>query len=257
MAESFAGIQAGFTNWLRHPADAPAPEGVESRRLAIYRELLFNNVMTFVEGTFPVALALLPEPLGEKLKSGFFSDFRCESPFFYDISLHFREYIESLDWPELAACPWLTELLHFEWMELAAAIADTPNASADAATLLAGDDFPASPEQQLRLAAPTWPLAYQWRVHTWRGQEDAASLVPSPVCLLVWRDQHEQVRVLEVEPLAAWLIELILSKETGISLQALAAHLAAITPDLGQEAAMAACTRILATLRQSGLAFHV
>lgn len=256
MAEHFLRVQQNFTGWLRHPAATAAPADIEPRRLAIYRELLFNNVMTFVEGTFPIALALLPEPLAQRLKSGFFADFKCSSPFFYDISLHFREYVSSLDWPELAQHPWLPELLHFEWMELAADIAEDPNPSADAGTLLASSGFPDGPGQILRLAAPVWPLAYQWRVHAWHRSTDATELNPSPVCLLVSRDREEQVQIVEVEPLAAWLVEIIQSEADGISLQALADQLASATPGLGHDQARDACARILATLRASGIAFH-
>lgn len=254
MAEHFSATQAGFTRWLRQPASAPAPAGIAPRRLDIYRELLFNNVMTFVEGTFPVALALLPPPLAERLKQGFFADFTCTSPFFYDISLHFREYVSSLDWPELADFPWLGELLHYEWMELAADIAEAPNPAAEPDTLLAGADFPDSPTQPLRLASPTWPLAYQWRVHEWHENTDPGSLTPSPVCLLAWRDGHERVQVLAVEPLAAWLIEQILATE-GATPQQLATTLTSATPGLAPEVALGACLRLLAGLRAGGIAF--
>lgn len=256
MAEHFLQVQQHFTGWLRHPEATAAPAGIEPRRLAIYRELLFNNVMTFVEGTFPIALALLPESLAQRLKSGFFADFECHSPFFYDISLQFREYVDSLDWPELTQYPWLPELLHFEWMELAADIAEDPNPSADAGTSLAADGFPGGPDQILRLAAPVWPLAYQWRVHAWHRGTDAAGLQPAPVCLLVCRDREEQVQTVEVEPLAAWLVEIIQGEPGGISLQALADRLSAATPGLDNDLAISACTRILATLNASGIAFH-
>ncbi len=256
MAERFQQVQRQFTQWLRHPDDSAAPAGIEARRLAIYRELLFNNVMTFVEGTFPVALALMPASLSEKLKSGFFAEFECQSPFFYDISLHFRKYVERLDWPELASCPWLTELLHFEWMELAADIAEDPNPSAHPETRLADGDFPAGAGQRLRLAAPVWALAYQWRVHSWHAGTDPDSLTPSPVCLLAYRDTAEQVQVLEVEPLAAWLIECIQSDDQGLTLAALASHLATATPGLPHEQAATACASILAGLHRSGIAFH-
>lgn len=251
----FLQVQAGFTQWLRHPGQTPAPDDVEPRRLAIYRELLFNNIMSFVEGTFPVAQALLPKDLRDRLKTGFFADFSCTSPIFNDISLHFREYVDSLDWPELADHPWLSELLHYEWMELAADIANEPNPAAEAGTRLAGDDFPTGPDQRLRLASPTWPLAYQWRVHEWRVDTNPDRLTPSPACLLIWRDDHEHVRVQEVEPLSAWLIERILSAN-GLTLRELAAQLIAATPGLDEATALDACARLLAALRHSGLRFH-
>ena len=50
----FQQVQQAFTRHMRDPANAPAPAGVEDRRMAIYRDLLFNNVQTFLAGCFPV-----------------------------------------------------------------------------------------------------------------------------------------------------------------------------------------------------------
>ena len=43
MADTLAGQQAEFTRHIRNPAQAPAPAGVESRRMKIYNDLIYNN----------------------------------------------------------------------------------------------------------------------------------------------------------------------------------------------------------------------
>ena len=171
----FLASQQAFTAWLRHPAQATAPADVPLARLQVYRELLFNNVTGFVEVTFPVARALLPAPLWSRLCESFFADHACHSPLFTHISQQFREFIDGLDWPELNVFPWLRELLHVEWMELAADTAEVDNPAARGLPLrhdLPDDDTP------LRLAMPVWALAYQWPVATWTVDSDPATLAP-------------------------------------------------------------------------------
>lgn len=255
MTESLAELQRTFTAWLRHPGQAPAPAGIEARRLAIYRDLLFNNVMTFVDSAFPVALALLPAALTARLKQEFFANHACQSPYFTDISLHFREYVESLDWPELARAPWLTELLHYEWVELAADISPAPPSDTTGQRMLAADDLDEGRQPDLRLAAPTWALAYHWPVQRWRRDTDPASLAPEDSCLVLWRDADEQVQVLTVEPLAAWLVEQLTSARAGTDPcpAALAGQLCALTPGLDMATAETACRRLLQGLLRSGL----
>lgn len=262
MPPDFQQTQAAFTHWLRHPDTAPRPADVSPERLQTYRELLFNNVISFVDITFPVAKALLPAPLWQQLTERFFADYHCHSPFFYDISLHFREFVATLDWPELADHPWLTELLHYEWMELAADIADVPNPSVDADCVLADADCWQQTDAEIRLAMPVWPLAYQWPVAHWTVDTDAGDLLPQPQAVLLWRNADDQVRSQVIEPLAAWLIERIPvgaqalgAASQGPTLNRLADDLTAAVPGLTQEQALAACQRLLRQLQTGGLAF--
>jgi len=46
MAElpEFQKKQYAFAAHIRDPENVPAPEGIEDRRMAIYRELFFNNI---------------------------------------------------------------------------------------------------------------------------------------------------------------------------------------------------------------------
>lgn len=245
----FLATQTAFTRWLRHPEQTQAPAGIEQRRLDIYRELLFNNVTSFNEITFPVARALLPEALWTRLTASFFADCRCSSPFFYDISLHFRDHVASLDWPELTDFPWLRELLHHEWMELAADIAET------AAPRAGHPGLPASDHTPLTLNVPVWPLAYQWRVHEWTTETRAETLTPSPVALLLWRDTNLDLRTHEVSPAAAYLVEQ-LSGDEAHSLDTLARALQQAAGMANLADALALVRALLSDLADNGIRCH-
>ena len=61
MAErpAFQDTQYGFAAHLRDPEHNPAPANIEDRRMAIYRELFFNNVAGLLGRTFPVLHKIL------------------------------------------------------------------------------------------------------------------------------------------------------------------------------------------------------
>lgn len=241
----FARLQAELAAWVRDPS-RPAPAGIEPRRLAIYRELFFNNVRDFVETAFPVAKSLLPVPEWEALLADFFAGHRPASPYFRDISLAFREWLEQARGEWLAARPWLAELLHYEWAELAADCAETgatpPHEEGD---LVAGVPV---------LRAATWVLAYRWPVHRLGPEAPPASEPPpQPTCLLLWRDDGGEVRQVEASALAARLVEL---------LQAEPASGRALLEGLAAEAGLAgegvppfvsAGAQVLQELREQGL----
>ena len=46
--------QYAFAAHIRDPEHAPAPEGIEDRRMAIYRGLFFNNLRNLLSNMFPV-----------------------------------------------------------------------------------------------------------------------------------------------------------------------------------------------------------
>lgn len=199
----FQQVQRQMTDWLRKPDENPAPE-VERRRLNIYRELFFNNVRDFVENAYPVLKSLLPEDEWSALVTDFFAEHRCQSPYFRDISLEFRTWMESAQGELLSARPWMQELLHYEWVELAAECAeveedDTPvNKDGD---LLAGTPV---------MAACVWPLVYRWPVHRLSASEPPENEPPAlPTCLIVFRDEEDVVRFTEVNAVTARLVELL------------------------------------------------
>lgn len=244
--QDFRAHQRQLTDWLRAPATQPAPD-VEPRRLAIYRELFFNNVCSFVEAAYPVLKSLLPAAEWEDLLQRFFAGHRCQSPYFRDISLEFRHWMEAANADWLAAHPWALELMHFEWVELAA---DCAEAAPEAAAVQPDGDLLAGVPA---LSPFVWPLVYRWPVHRFAAGEPPAEAPPAqPTCLLALRDADDEVRFLPVNPLVARLIELLQQHAPRPGRELLLA-LAAEAGQADSEAFVAAGAALLEDLRAQGI----
>lgn len=215
----FQQVQREMTDWLREPEHKPVPD-VELRRLTIYRDLFFNNVRDFVENAYPVLMSLMAEDEWSALITAFFAEHRCQSPYFRDISLEFRTWMESAQGELLAARPWVQELLHYEWVELAAECAEAD--AVEDTMLTDGNLLQGSP-----MVAPcVWPLVYRWPVHRLSAEFPPGDVPPAlPTCLIVYRDDDDIVRFIEVSALTARLVEL-LQAETGTTGQAALEQLA-------------------------------
>lgn len=197
----FAALQQQWTTWLRQPESAPMPQA-EVRRLNIYRELFFNNVCSFVENTFPIVRQHLLASDWELLLKNFFALHYCQSPYFSEISSEFLQFLAT-QYELLARYPWLTELAHFEWIELAAEIAD--------------DSWPEFTQGDFWHNIPVmnpfaWPLVYQWPVQ--RFAQSQQPLACEVSCLILHRDQEEQVQLIESNPLTLHLLQKLQANHT-------------------------------------------
>lgn len=199
MADVLHDQQFALSRHLRDPSSHPPPPGIEARRLAIYRDLFFNNIEALLAGNFPVIRKTLGDDAWRALVRRFYADHRSQTPLFPEIAREFIRYLESRE--DDALPPWLRELAHYEWVELALQIADdTMPPHAPDGDLLAGEPV---------VSPFAWALAYQWPVH--RIGPDFQPDVPSgePTLLLVRRDAGHQVRFAAISPLVYRLVELL------------------------------------------------
>ncbi|GAB3386153.1 HvfC family RiPP maturation protein [Lysobacter fragariae] len=199
--------QLELTRHLRDPDGVPAPDGIEERRLAIYRDLLFNNIESLLAGNFPVIRQLLGESRWKAMARAFYRDHRCQTPLFTEIAREFLRYLEAQ--PQLDP-PFLLELAHYEWVELALQLSQ--------ASL---DDVEFEPAGDLLANAPVlsplaWPLAYAWPVHRLGPQFQPDTPPPAPTLLLLRREADGNVRFSELSPLAFRLLQR-LSDEPALS----------------------------------------
>ena len=199
MADTLHDQQFALSRHLRDPSShAPLP-GVEERRLAVYRDLFFNNIEGLLAGNFPVIRKTLGDEAWPALVRRFYADHRSQTPLFPEIAREFIRYLESRDDDALPS--WLRELAHYEWVELALQIADDAlPPHVPEGDLLAGEP----------LVSPfAWALAYQWPVHR-IGPAFQPDAPPSePTLLLVRRDAGHQVRFAAISPLVYRLVELL------------------------------------------------
>ncbi len=155
MAEaSFQESQLTMARYLRDPGHQPPPSGVEARRLKIYEELIYNNIEGFISGGFPVLRSLYNEAEWQGLVRAFIDQHRCQTPYFLQISEEFLEFL--LNNFEARPCdpPFIAELAHYEWVELALDVSEEEAPSAAVVTDVLGI-VP-------RLSPLAWPLSYQF-----------------------------------------------------------------------------------------------
>ncbi|PTQ88509.1 DNA-binding domain-containing protein [Agitococcus lubricus] len=199
----FVALQKQWTTWLRQPNTAPAPD-IDPRRLAIYRELFFNNVLSFLESTFLLCQQCVTADDWQILTRRFFAEHSCQSPFFYDISQAFCQFLQSQTAVQ-EQYPWLLELAHFEWVELAADMAE-----AELPCAIQGDII-----QQIPVLNPcVWPLVYQWPVHIFAEQLPPHEPPQLASCLLFYRTLTDHVQFMEITPVTARLVECLQHNQT-------------------------------------------
>ena len=194
--------QVRLTRHLRDPDGQPAPDGIEERRLQVYRDLLYNNLTSLLAGNFPVIRKLLGDGGWAALVRAFYRDHRCQTPLFPEVPREFLRYLEAT--PGITP-PFLPELAHYEWVELALQIHEASasgggDASASDADLLDGP---------LAVSSLAWPLAYRWPVHRIGPGFQPDAPPPQPTLLLLRREPDGSVRFSELSPLAWRLLERI------------------------------------------------
>ncbi|AZD29379.1 HvfC family RiPP maturation protein [Pseudomonas chlororaphis] len=195
--------QQALTAYLRDPEHRAPPAGMDRARVEIYRELVFDNLLSLLGNTFPVLRSILGEVDWCRLLRVFLREHRCATPKFGEIAGEFVAWMASTPaalqdgrWPA-----FMLELSHYEWIEMALQQAEAePLPASDPERLLS---------RPLRLSPLAWPLAYAWPVQrlgpAWRPGEPG----DVPTLLLIRRDADYRVHFSELSPLAWRLLERI------------------------------------------------
>lgn len=198
----FVQQQYAFAAHIRDPEQNAAPAGIEDRRMGIYRELFYNNVEGFLSSGFPVLRELLDDTHWHALARDFFSRHHCHTPLFLEIPREFLNYLDEERGDLDDDLPFLRELAHYEWVELALSVAeDETGHNIDANGNLL-DSAPA-------LSSLAWPLSYQYPVHRISPEFKPAEPGEQPTYLLVYRDTDDEVGFLELNPVSARLFSLL------------------------------------------------
>lgn len=218
---AFQRKQLDFAAHIRDPEHCPPPAGVEDRRLAVYRELFFNNLNTLLGKTFPVLRSLLGDAAWRGLVREFMVRHRAHTPYFPDVPRELVDFLAAR--PGDPAMPFLAELAHYEWAELALSVSAE---SDDAARIDARGDLLANVPVKSVLA---WPLSYRFPVHRISQDYRPAEPPAQPACLVIHRKPDDELGFMELNPVTAALLERIADNAEGRSgrdlLLALAADL--------------------------------
>lgn len=192
-----------FAGHIRDPENVPAPDGIEERRMAVYRELFFNNIRNLLATMFPVIRKLHSDDKWHAVIRQFMQQHRAETPYFLQLPQEFLAFLQDEYEMQDDDYPFLLELAHYEYVELALSISEDSNN-------LEGID----PEGDLLQQVPVksvlaWVFAYQYPVHRIKKDYTPAEPAEQPVFIAVYRRPDDSVAFLELNPVTARLLEAI------------------------------------------------
>ena len=201
-AGGFQKTQYDFAAHLRHPDHNPAPAGIEDRRLKIYRDLIYNNIESFLASGFPVLRRLIDDRRWHVIVRDFVSRHRSHTPYFLEISQEFLRYLQEEFEPSEGDPAFMLELAHYEWVELALDVSSETIPGEHRPDL----DVMAEP---LSVSPLAWRLSYQYPVHHIGTEYRPEAPGEQPTFLVVYRDRGDEVHFLEVNALTIRLLQIL------------------------------------------------
>lgn len=200
----FQRFQYAFTSHIRNPRVNPCPRGIETRRMEIYRRLVYQNIENFLLTCFPVLRKVLGARRWVRLVRGFVADHHSHSPFFRQIPEEFLQFLQN-DRALPATYPkFVLELAHYEWIELVLAT------STDIPEWEVIDPDGSLLEQHPILNPVLANLHYGWPVHRIAPRVRVSA---AETYLLVFRDASDQIQFTEINAFTSRLIHLLESAE--------------------------------------------
>lgn len=219
---SFSDIQGQFVAHLKDPENTSPPADVDYRRVKIYQDLLFNNIVSFISSALPVTHSLYDEGDWLKLTRTFFKKHQSVSPYFIDISKEFitflsHQYVLQDNDP---AC--LLYLAHYEWIELDVSVDNCA---------MTGKYYSAGPITRVSLVPSARLVQYPLPVH-----QITSDFQPSPELdnlhyYLVFRDQSHEVIFKQVSAIIMALL-VPLNEGDFVSPSYLVEYLGALIPEM-------------------------
>lgn len=208
-------LQSGFAAHIRDPDSNAAPEGIEDRRMAIYRDLFFNNICSFLSSNFPVLKSLYNKTQWLDLCREFYKDHQCHTPLFPEIPREFLKYLQDGRRDNKIDPPFMLELAHYEWVELALSLDENQP-----------DDINYDPDGDLLSGIPVlsplaWPLSYRYPVHRIRADFQPQDAPDEATHLLVWRKADFTINFMQLNEISLRLLQKLKEEPNNTGLQLL------------------------------------
>ncbi|NOQ13087.1 MAG: DUF2063 domain-containing protein [Methyloprofundus sp.] len=202
----FKARQAEFSAYIRNPDTAPCPSDVPAKRMQMYRELFFNNVESFLSNNFPVLRKILSDTQWQQLAQDFFANHPCISPYFSEIPEEFIAYLQNERIASADDHPFMLELAHYEWVEMALSIAQESLTEAQEQQIT---DL----EQTISLSPLAWVLAYHYPVHKISPDYLPDQAPEQASYLAVYRDSEDKVKFVELAPMSFHLLQTLQNRQ--------------------------------------------
>ena len=194
-------LQYAFTAHVRDPQENPVPAGIEDRRMGIYRDLIFCNIEQFISSNFPVIRTLYDDAQWDVFVHDFLREHLCHTPLFPEFGREFMRYVERRQSLGRDDPPFLLELAHYEFAELALSLDENDIAAVP-------HDADGDPLTGIPVVSPlACVLAYRFPVHRISAEFRPDHAAEDPSVLLLVRGRDDRVQFHEINALSALLIE--------------------------------------------------
>lgn len=208
---SFQDVQNVFTQHMRDPDHKLAPQGIEDRRMRVYRDLVYNNIEGFMANSFPVLRKVIDDDVWHAMMRDYVASHQAHTPLFPKMPQEFLHYLEHERDKNEKDYPFLLELAHYEWIETSISM-DSRDIS------LEGIDTEESLLEGIPVLNPlAMPLAYQWPVHKISPDFLPDTLSEQQIYIIVYRNSNDEVGFVELNSVSAKLIEACMNNANQLS----------------------------------------
>ena len=216
----FQDKQYAFAAHIRDPENTVAPNGIEDRRMAIYRGLFFNNLYNLLGTFFPVLRKITSDDRWKHFIREFMKVHRAKTPYFLELPEEFLGFLQNEYQFVDDDYPFLTELAHYEYAELALRVSPDEN---DMSRVDRGGNLLTGAPVKSVLA---WAFAYHYPVHRISTDFLPAEETEQPSYLAIYRRSDDKVRFLELNAVTAALLDGVDKNSAGLSGESLLRELA-------------------------------
>jgi uncharacterized protein len=192
---AFQKYQLEFTAHIRNPNANKRPAKVKDARMAVYREIVFNNIFGSVSACFPVCKSILGARAWRKLVREFFAHHQAQTPIFREIPQQFLQFLKTTT--NLAN--YFEQLAHYEWVELAVGSQPVETKKLSKKIDLLKETPVLAPAHML--------LEYDYAVH--KISKKYLPKTTQKTNLLVFRNTENAVKFIELNPMTFELLRLI------------------------------------------------
>jgi len=200
MPDRLRAMQYAFAAHIRNPAGQPAPADVDDRRMQVYRELFFNNINRFISNSFPVLRQMYADSEWHDMVREFYAEHLCRTPLFPELPKEFLRYLQEQRENRPGDPPFLLELAHYEWIEIALQQDDREPGDIEA-------DRDADLLEGVPLLSPlAWPLTYRFPVHRIGPKNRPTEAPAATTQLLAYRNRVNKVKFMQLNEVTQWLV---------------------------------------------------
>ena len=182
--------------------------------MALYRELVYGNVEDGLARAFPVLRCVLETRVWQEIVSNFIAHHRAQTPLYRRLAEEFLTYLEDYAGHAIGP-PFALELACYEWAEAEVLFDPHDIAAGEIGAGLSLFDNCIVPNPTLRVAT------YHYPVQRISVDYQPLEIATTPSFLVVWRRRDDSAGFMELNAVAARLLDLILLQDGRCGLELL------------------------------------